>query len=112
GTLYVFSTANARARNGSIHYTTSPLSSVHFDATTIGPTFLSWAGADINDASTSNDPIGGATGAVVIASDRYSATYYHPELGGATATTTVATADTTAPPAPAAVPATAPGSPP
>jgi hypothetical protein len=85
GTLYVFFTVGSGANSGTIHYKTTPLSNVQFDPTTTGDVFLNWPGANINNASTSKDPIGEATGAFVLASDEDSGTYYHAELSLAAA---------------------------
>jgi hypothetical protein len=95
--VYVFATWPLGG--GSIYYKTSPLSNISF-APGRGTKFVTWAGARINDASSTKQPVNGRSGIVVLASDAHAFRYYHSEMS-------LGPADVAAPSVPTGLSATA-----
>ena len=75
--IYVFATWPVGG--GSIYYKTSPMANISFGPGR-GTKFVTWAGARINDASSTKQPVNTGSGIVVLASDMYAFRYYHSEL--------------------------------
>jgi chitodextrinase len=76
--IYVFATAPVGG--GSIHYKTSPMSSISF-ASGRGSKFVTWPGGILNDVTGTKQPVNAGSGIVVLASDSSAYRYYHAELG-------------------------------